>query len=233
MACPAYRLHQTSRIADAWRWAVGMRCGSELNSSSVRTSASTAAPGSPTRRESCATVISVGEGMAASTSDEDMDAMFQPRPHGAIAVDPLGANPHQLGGNVNSSARDDVSSASFLSWRTSLAASATSQSRKVTIFGKGCRGLWTDDPIGLGQTQLLGKRAQQSPGDQIGCRQRGARERNALTVDSGIDGHAHAIEHGTMRELSAADPGRLQPFRPILSVIDMDQGELEHIGRLA
>ena len=43
---------------------------------------------SPTRRESCATVISVGEGMAASTSNEDMDAMFQPRPHGAIAVGP-------------------------------------------------------------------------------------------------------------------------------------------------
>ena len=66
-----------------------MTCGLELNSSSVRTSASTGAPGRPTRRESCATVISVGEGMAASTSYEDMDAMFQPRPHGAIAVDPL------------------------------------------------------------------------------------------------------------------------------------------------
>jgi len=34
-------------------------------------------------------VISVGEGMAASTSIEGMDAMFQPRPHGVIAVDPL------------------------------------------------------------------------------------------------------------------------------------------------
>ena len=30
--------------------------------------------------------------MAASTSDEDKDAMFQPRPHGAIAVDPLPRN---------------------------------------------------------------------------------------------------------------------------------------------
>ena len=75
----------------------------DLNSSSVRTSASTGAPGSPTRRESCATVISVGEGMAASTSNEDMDAMFQPRPHGAIAVGPLRANPQQHGGKVNSS----------------------------------------------------------------------------------------------------------------------------------
>ena len=34
-------------------------------------------------------MISIGEGMAASTSEEDMDAMFQPRPHGVIAVDPL------------------------------------------------------------------------------------------------------------------------------------------------
>ena len=88
---------------DAWRLAVGMSCGPELNSSSVRTSASTGAPGSPTKRESCATVISVGEGMMASTSNEDMDAMFQPRPHGAIAVGPLSANPHQHGGKVNSS----------------------------------------------------------------------------------------------------------------------------------
>ena len=76
--------------------------------------------------------ISVGEGMSASTSNEDMDAMFQPRPHGAIAVGPLSANPHQHGGKVNSS----HGTPSFLSWRTSLAASATSQSRKVTIFGR-------------------------------------------------------------------------------------------------
>ena len=44
------------------------------------------APGSPIRRDSCAMVISVG--MSAPTSNEDMDAMFQPRPHGAIAVVP-------------------------------------------------------------------------------------------------------------------------------------------------
>jgi len=29
--------------------------------------------------------------MAASTSGEDVDAMFQPRPHGAIAINPVTA----------------------------------------------------------------------------------------------------------------------------------------------
>src|SRR5262245_6536117 len=78
-----------------------MRCGSDLYSCSVRTSASSGAPGRPIRWDSCATVISVGEGMAASTSEEDKDAMFQPRPHGAIAADPLCANPQQPGVKVN------------------------------------------------------------------------------------------------------------------------------------
>src|SRR5262245_17038913 len=102
MGCPVYRLHQPPTLVDVCRWAVGISRGSDLYSWSVRTSASAGAAGSPTRRESCATVISVGEGMAASTSNEDMDAMFQPRPHGAIAVGPLGTIPHQHGGKVNS-----------------------------------------------------------------------------------------------------------------------------------
>ena len=34
-------------------------------------------------------------------SIEDMDAIFQPRPHGVIAVDPLPANPHHERRNVN------------------------------------------------------------------------------------------------------------------------------------
>ena len=40
-------------------------------------------------------------GQGASTSDEDMDAMFRPRPYGAIAIDPLRANSQQPRGNVN------------------------------------------------------------------------------------------------------------------------------------
>src|SRR5262249_57067012 len=71
------------------RRAVGTSRGSDLNSSSLRTSTIAGAPGRPTRRASCRTVISVGEGMAASTSKEDLDAIFQPRPYGVIAVDPL------------------------------------------------------------------------------------------------------------------------------------------------
>ena len=39
--------------------------------------------------------------MAASTSGEDMDAMFQPRPHGAIAVDPLTISPYDFPSHVN------------------------------------------------------------------------------------------------------------------------------------
>jgi len=35
-------------------------------------------------------------------SIEDMDAMFQPRPHGVIADDPLPTNPHHYRRNVNS-----------------------------------------------------------------------------------------------------------------------------------
>ena len=55
----------------------------------------------------------------------------------------------------------------FWSWRRSLAASASSQSRKVTIFGSARRRLRTDDPVGLGQRQRLGKRPHQSAIDEI------------------------------------------------------------------
>src|SRR5215475_5181354 len=65
------------------------RRGLALKSSSARTSTIAGAPGTPTRRASCCTVIPAGEGMAASTSKEYMDAIFQPRPYGVIAVDPL------------------------------------------------------------------------------------------------------------------------------------------------
>src|SRR6516162_6519136 len=89
MGWPPYRLRHSIAIREEWRWAVGMSRGSDPNSSSVRTSMIAGAPGKPTRRASCGVVISVGEGMAAPTSKEDMDAIFQPRPYGAIAVDPL------------------------------------------------------------------------------------------------------------------------------------------------
>lgn len=62
----------------------GNKRGQKLNSSSTRISASTDAPGSPTSRRVVRDFS--GEGMAASTSNEDIDAMCQSRPHGAIAV---------------------------------------------------------------------------------------------------------------------------------------------------
>src|SRR5215813_5192951 len=68
----------------------------------------------------------------ASTSHEVMDAIVQPRPHGAIAISPLAAI-HTSAGQSQLLVRDATS---FLSWRASLAASARSQSRKVTIFGR-------------------------------------------------------------------------------------------------
>src|SRR6185295_2764311 len=95
---------------------------------------STGVPGSPIRRESWVTVISVGEGTAASTSEEDMDAMFQPRPHGAIAVGPCHESTSMRTQSQLLERR--LPASTFLSWRTSLAASANSQSRKVTIFGR-------------------------------------------------------------------------------------------------
>ena len=97
-----YRLHQRDTFSEQWRWAAGTRRGSARYSLSKRTSIRAGAPGRPISRESCATVISVGEGIAASTSEEDMDAMFQPRPHGAIAVDPLTQVHISARGNVNS-----------------------------------------------------------------------------------------------------------------------------------
>src|SRR5262249_25117859 len=102
VARPLYSLHQAATSFEGWCRAVGRRRGSARYCSHVRTSTSAGAPGSPIRRDSCATVISVGEGMAASTSGEDMDAIFRPGPHGAIAVDPLSQVQHHKGAKVNS-----------------------------------------------------------------------------------------------------------------------------------
>src|SRR5262245_3151819 len=135
-----------------------MSRASELNSSSARTSASAGAPGSPTRRESCATVISVGEGMTASTSNEDMDAIFQPRPHGAIAVSPR--RQMHISTEIKSTLRPGH--AELLESARVAGRLGEEPIPKGHDLWQRCRGLWADDPIGLGKTQLLGKRAQQS-----------------------------------------------------------------------
>src|SRR5262245_30808958 len=146
MGVLAYRVHQLSMPIEGWRWAVGMRRGSDLYYWSVRTSASTGAPGSPTRRESCATVISVGEGMAASTSEEDMDAMFRPRPHGAIAVAPL------LSVHISATAKSILwSRAQFLKLPHVVGGLGHQPIAESHNLWQGRRRLWTNDPIGFRQ----------------------------------------------------------------------------------
>ena len=146
--------------------------------------------------------------------------MFQPRPHGAIAVGPLQQNAHHRPDDVNSLRALCFPVPSFLSWRMSFAASASSQSRKRDDLGERCRRLRADDPIGLGETQFLGKWAHQAAADEIGGGQRRAGQRNALSIDRRIDHHAHAVEHRAMRKLGALDAGGLQPSGPVLPVID-------------
>ena len=101
-------------------------------------------------------VISVGEGMAASTSDEDMDAMFQPRPHGAIAASPV------VKTHISASARSTLCSRhAELLELTHIARGLGQQPiAKDYDFWEGCCGLRANDPVRLGQTQLLRKRPQ-------------------------------------------------------------------------
>src|SRR5262249_46673318 len=66
------------------------------------------------------------------------DAICQPRPYAVFAVDPPDVTPHHSANKSQSFARwgaESLTVPSFLSCRRSRAASPTSQSRKVTIFG--------------------------------------------------------------------------------------------------
>src|SRR5215470_18081837 len=90
-------------------------------------------PGRPISRDSCGTVISVGAGMAASTSGEDMDAMFQPRPHGAIAIDPLPTTPYDFPGDVNGLATQLFKGRGRC--QTSLTVAGRWPLRRATILG--------------------------------------------------------------------------------------------------
>jgi len=78
---------------DAFRWSrltlAGIKRGSARRSSSVRTSTTDGAPGVPTRRDSCATVIASGVGRRVPSKNGSTDAIFRPKPHGAIAIIPL------------------------------------------------------------------------------------------------------------------------------------------------
>src|SRR5262249_5496707 len=110
----------------------------------------------PIMRESCATVISVGEGMIASTSHEVMDAMFQPRPHEAIAIGPPTCK------STSAGAMSTLGPGCTQLLELARIAGGLGQEpiAKGHDFRQGSRSPGTDDPIGLGETHLLGKRAQ-------------------------------------------------------------------------
>src|SRR5215470_4809542 len=68
----------------------GINLGSDANSSSLRTSMIAGECGSPIKRESCETVISVVDGTCVLLkSGEEKDAIFRLPPHEVIAKNPL------------------------------------------------------------------------------------------------------------------------------------------------
>ncbi len=115
----------------------------------------------------------------------------------------------------------------------SLAASASSHSLKVAIFGSARRRLRAEDPVGLRQAQRLRKGTHEPAVDQVPGRERRAGERDTLAVDRGVDRHAGAVQDGSVRDLCIGDARRLQPARPVRPAVDVDQRKLENIGRLA
>ena len=62
---------------------------------------------------------------------------------------------------------------------------------------------------------------------------RGAGERDALAVDSRVYDHAGAVQDRSVGEFGIDHASGLEPFRPVLSVIKMQQRKFQHIGRLA
>jgi hypothetical protein len=85
-----------------------------------------------------------------------MHAMFQPRPHGAIAASPV------VKTHISASARSTLCSRhAELLELTHIARGLGQQPiAKDYDFWEGCCGLRADDPVRLGQTQLLRKRPQ-------------------------------------------------------------------------
>jgi hypothetical protein len=192
------------------------------------------APGKPTRRVRCCTVISVGEGMAAFISN---------RGHGRdISAEALRGN-HGQYPNVFASQRNKSQSfarcgAESLSVPSFLASEPLQVAGRLgnepisegdDLRERRCR-LRADDPVSFGQAQFLGKRAHQAPIDQVYSGQGGTCENNALTIDSSSDGHAHAVQHGSMCEFDAVNSRCFHPSGPILAVVHVDHGKLEHIG---
>ena len=93
--------------------------------------------------------------------------------------------------------------------------------------------LGADDPVGLGHGKGFWEGHHEPAIDQIPSRQCGARKRNALPVDCGIDHHAGPIEHRTVGDACVIYANAAQPFLPIGTAVEMDQGILQNIGSSA
>ena len=66
------------------------------------------------------------------------------------------------------------------------------------------------------------------------CRRKsGACECDALAIDSGVNDHAGAVQNRSVQELGIEHTSGLEPIRPVLSVVEMQQWKLQHVGRLA
>jgi len=53
-----------------------------------------------------------------------------------------------------------------------------------------------------------------------------------LAIDCGIDQHACAIQHRSVLQLGVVDAGQVQPLRPILARIEMQQRNLQQVRPL-
>ena len=84
----------------------GINFGSDANSSSVRTSMIAGECGSPIKRKSCETVISVVDGTGVLLKrGEEKDAIFGLPPHEVIAKNPLCRSAHHESDDVKRIAR--------------------------------------------------------------------------------------------------------------------------------
>src|SRR5262249_41307005 len=100
-------------------------------------------------------------------------------------------------------------------------------------FGKpGCR-LGAHDPVILGQSQHEVKWSDQAPIDEVPSGKCSAGKGYPLAISGSVYHHARTIQHWTMCGLGSRHTGGLKPFRPILSIVEMQQRELQHIPRLA
>ena len=89
--------------------------------------------------------------------------------------------------------------------------------------------LRTDDPIRVRRRHGGIKWAHETAADQVPCGKRGARERDALSIDRRIDRHACVIENRTARRVHALNAGKVEPLAPTLPLADVQKRESAEI----